>query len=131
MERVFNFRYDDAFMAVIEDWRAQQRPVPSKAEAIRRLVSRGAALDNYLELILEKSITDLVSRGYVAKKDPETYRRLKQVVMDSLDQAARVDLQRAQDHQKETPKTPVRALRESLETPAQDSTAPKQRRYSR
>lgn len=130
MERVFNFRYDDAFMGVIEDWRAQQRPVPSKAEAIRRLVSRGAALDNYLELILEKSITDLVSHGYVAKKDPETYKRLKQVVIDSLDQAARVDLQQVQD-QKETPKTPVRALRESPETPAQDSTAPKQRRYSR
>ena len=130
MEKVFNFRYDDAFMAVIEDWRAQQRPVPSKAEAIRRLVSRGAALDNYLELILENSITDLVSRGYVVKKDPETYKRLKQVVIDSLDQAARVDLQQAQD-QTETPKTPVRVLQESPETPALDNTAPKQQRYSR
>ena len=130
MERVFNFRYDDAFMAVIEDWRAQQRPVPSKAEAIRRLVLRGAALDNYLALILENSITDLVSAGYVAKKDPEIYKRFQQVVVDSLDQAARVDLQRAQD-QKETPKTPVRALQESPETPAQDNIAPKQQRYSR
>ncbi len=130
MERVFNFRYDDAFMAVIEEWRAQQRPVPSKAEAIRRLVLRGAALDNYLALILENSISDLVSAGYGATKNPEIYKRFQQVVIDSLDQAARVDLQQAQDLDADR-KNPVRALQESPETPAQGNTGPKQRRYSR
>ena len=130
MERVFNFRYDDAFMEVIEEWRAQQRPVLSKAEAIRRLAMRGAALDNYLALILEKTITDLSSAGYVLKKDPETYERFQQVVIDSLDQAARLDLQQAQDRETDS-KAPFQALQESLETRAQDSTGPKRRRYSR
>lgn len=130
MERVFNFRYDDAFMAVIEEWRAQQRPVPSKAETIRRLVLRGAALDNYLALILENSISELVSAGYGSTKNPEIYKRFQQVVIDSLDQASRLDLQQAQDRD-EDQKNPSQTLLESLEKRAQGSSGPKQRRYSR
>ncbi len=32
---------DDQFLADIDDWRAQLRPVPSRSEAIRRLVYIG------------------------------------------------------------------------------------------
>lgn len=31
-----------ALLDVVEDWRAQQRPVPNVSEAIRRLIERGA-----------------------------------------------------------------------------------------
>lgn len=34
----FELRTDDAWMKVVDDWRAKQPGVPSRAEAIRRLV---------------------------------------------------------------------------------------------
>ena len=37
--RVFQMRTTDEFLAVVDDWRAAQRPVLSRAEAIHRLVT--------------------------------------------------------------------------------------------
>jgi hypothetical protein len=34
-------RYDDAWLARVEDWRAKQRPIPSLSEAIRTLTDMG------------------------------------------------------------------------------------------
>lgn len=36
--RTFQMRTTDDFLAVLDDWRAAQRPVLSRAEAIHRLV---------------------------------------------------------------------------------------------
>jgi len=37
----FQMRVSPEWLAKIDDWRASQRPVPSRAEAIRRLVEKG------------------------------------------------------------------------------------------
>jgi hypothetical protein len=36
--RTFQMRTNDEFLAALDDWRAAQRPVPSRAAAIHRLV---------------------------------------------------------------------------------------------
>lgn len=33
------FYADDEFMSLVEEWRADQRPVPTKSEALRRLTA--------------------------------------------------------------------------------------------
>jgi hypothetical protein len=37
--RTFQMRTDDGFMEVVDDWRARQRPILSRAEAIHLLVA--------------------------------------------------------------------------------------------
>lgn len=37
-DKLFQMRTSDTFLAKIDDWRTQQRPVPSRAEAVRQLV---------------------------------------------------------------------------------------------
>jgi hypothetical protein len=37
--RIFQMRTDDGFMEAVDDWRARQRPILSRAEAIQRLVA--------------------------------------------------------------------------------------------
>ncbi len=41
--RIFQMRTTDEFLAALDDWRASQRPVLSRAEAIHRLVAYAIA----------------------------------------------------------------------------------------
>ena len=40
-DKVFQMRASEQWLSAIDDWRAKQRPVLSRAEAIRRLVEKG------------------------------------------------------------------------------------------
>ena len=40
-DRVFQMRVSDAFLATIDEWRRQEADLPSRAEAVRRLIERG------------------------------------------------------------------------------------------
>jgi hypothetical protein len=42
-DRPFQMKVNDAFMAQVDDWRKQQPDMPSRAEAIRRMVALVAA----------------------------------------------------------------------------------------
>lgn len=37
-DRVLQMRVDEEFLGLVDDWRGGQRPIPNRAEAIRRLV---------------------------------------------------------------------------------------------
>jgi hypothetical protein len=41
-DRPFQMRVSDEFFRVVDDWRRRQKDLPSRAEAIRRLVELGA-----------------------------------------------------------------------------------------
>ena len=43
LDRPFQMRVSDAWIKLVDDWRAKQPGIPSRAEAIRRLVEK--ALD--------------------------------------------------------------------------------------
>jgi hypothetical protein len=43
--RTFQMRTDDGFMEAVDDWRARQRPILSRAEAIQRLVAMALKSD--------------------------------------------------------------------------------------
>jgi metal-responsive CopG/Arc/MetJ family transcriptional regulator len=43
--RPFNMRVSERFLKQIDDWRRRQDPIPSRAEAIRQLVSQGIKSD--------------------------------------------------------------------------------------
>lgn len=49
----FQMRVSDDWLAVIDDWRAAQRPVLSRAEAIRRLSSLGIGAKPILHDLLD------------------------------------------------------------------------------
>ncbi|MTJ81724.1 MAG: hypothetical protein F8N37_12000 [Telmatospirillum sp.] len=38
--KMFQMRVDDEFLHAIDEWRSQQRPIPPRAEALRRLVDK-------------------------------------------------------------------------------------------
>jgi hypothetical protein len=40
-DRQFQMRVSDSFLESVDDWRRGETPIPSRAEAIRFLVSRG------------------------------------------------------------------------------------------
>lgn len=40
-DRVFQMRVSDAFLATIDEWRRHEADLPSRAEAVRRLIERG------------------------------------------------------------------------------------------
>jgi hypothetical protein len=40
-DRPFQMRVSDEFLRVVDDWRRRQKDLPSRAEAIRRLVELG------------------------------------------------------------------------------------------
>ena len=42
-DKIFQMRATETFLAKIDDWRIQQRPIPSRAEAVRQLVDIGLA----------------------------------------------------------------------------------------
>lgn len=129
--RRFNFRCEDSFLAEIDDWRAKQRPVPSQSEAIRLLARRGAALENYLAVILKNSLRDLISAGVFSDPaEPEIYTRFQSVVAQSLDHAARLH-QLDRETRSEPPSDDANDHNEALEKLVQDKFAPKLRQYSR
>jgi hypothetical protein len=41
-DRLFQMRIDAEFLRVLDDWRSGERPIPSRAEAIRRLILAAA-----------------------------------------------------------------------------------------
>jgi len=43
--RPFQFRYHDEWMTRVDNWRRKQKEIPSRAEAIRRLVEIGLAAE--------------------------------------------------------------------------------------
>jgi hypothetical protein len=43
-DRPFQMRVSEAFLRTVDDWRRRQKDLPSRAEAIRRLVELGARL---------------------------------------------------------------------------------------
>jgi len=45
-DRVFQMRVSEQFLRMVDDWRRQQIDLPSRAEAIRRLVELGAKTKN-------------------------------------------------------------------------------------
>lgn len=42
-DRLFQMRVNDEFLAIVDEWRAKQRPILSRSEAIRRLVEQALA----------------------------------------------------------------------------------------
>lgn len=50
-DKVLQMRVSEDWLAIIDDWRAAQRPVPSRAEAIRRLVEFALAAEPLAELM--------------------------------------------------------------------------------
>lgn len=48
----FEMRATKSWVEAVDDWRAAQRPMPSRAEAIRRLVEKGLLVDGDTELRL-------------------------------------------------------------------------------
>ena len=45
MTRLFQMRVDDAFLEAVDDWRREQKDLPSRSEAIRRLVAMALKSD--------------------------------------------------------------------------------------
>lgn len=41
LDKPYQIRLSDDFWREVDDWRAEQRPVPTRAEALRRLVESG------------------------------------------------------------------------------------------
>jgi hypothetical protein len=124
--RRLEIRCSEEFLAGIDDWRASQRPVPSLAAAIRKLALRGAAVDEYLHVILKTSVEDLIRSGlFESEMVPETYARWKRVVAQSLDQAAKA----SGDLREGAPdRAALNAGAPAPETPAPYRFAPKRRR---
>lgn len=42
-DKVFQMRVSEDFLRLLDDWRRKQADLPSRAEAVRRLVERGIA----------------------------------------------------------------------------------------
>jgi len=87
----FSIRHDGAFMADIEGWRSKQRPIPSRAEAMRLLVYRGLAVEDYLGVVLRQSANSLAEAGVIGPEaKPEIYERFQRFIVSNLDLAARL-----------------------------------------
>jgi hypothetical protein len=56
-DKQFQMRVSDAFLESIDDWRRGQSPIPSRAEAIRYLVSRGIVYEHDLTQKHEHDLT--------------------------------------------------------------------------
>lgn len=115
-DRVLQVRCNEAFLANLDEWRATQRPIPSRSEAIRRFAQRGAALDRFLPVILRESAAELLNAGVVSPASAaEIYARWSEVLVQSLDHVA----------------TATGAPDQARETPAPDKSAPTRRRAIR
>lgn len=57
-DRYFQMRVDEAFFALIDQWRRIQNDLPSRAEAVRRLIDLGVKADSQIDR-LEEDITIL------------------------------------------------------------------------
>lgn len=84
----FNFRHDLPFMEAVDNWRAAQRPIVTRAEAIRRLALRGIAAEKYLATILENSLERLWAGGIFGPgADRHNFERFQQFAIQGLDAA--------------------------------------------
>lgn len=131
MRRRFELRCDDAFLAAIDDWRGRQRPILSQAAAIRLLALRGAAADQFLEVVLRETDAALSRMtDHDAEIIAEKYERWKDVVVQSLDHAAQADLP-----SRSSAAAPVAAAAPgpsaAPERRDQDTFAPRRRRVTR
>lgn len=84
----FNFRHDPSFMDAVDNWRASQRPIVTRAEAIRRLALRGIAAEKYLAIILENSLERLWAGGILGPSaDRHNFQRFQEFAIQGLDAA--------------------------------------------
>lgn len=76
----FNMRIDPEFTETLDEWRRHQRGIPSRAEAIRRLVDRGILFD-----ALYEQLRILVADGLMPEQGFLT-------IMDRIGYDARLDM---------------------------------------
>ncbi|MFN0137848.1 MAG: hypothetical protein ACKVS9_17220 [Phycisphaerae bacterium] len=127
----FYVRCDPTFFTIIDDWRRNQSPIPSRARAIRELAMRGASADKYLATILKQTNDRLAQAGLMeAGQSDDWYRRLQAWIVENLDFAARIDsLPPAQGL--EALREDAQAHGEPQETPASSRSERETRRRSR
>jgi len=86
----FEMRCNPALTDAIDQWRGAQRPIPSRAEAIRLLVARAIGAENLLGLVLLESARELIAANQIGPETSlETYERWAHVIRQSLDRVAR------------------------------------------
>ncbi len=86
----FEMRCNRTLTDAIDKWRSGQRPIPSRAEAIRMLVSRAIITENLLGLILFESGRELSAANRIGPETSlEIYERWAQVIRQSLDRIGR------------------------------------------
>lgn len=93
--RKLDIRVSEELIATLDNWRARQRPAPSRSEAARRLIKRGAAFDTELAEALKTAINQLISESLLPPDpDRSLYGRLERLVRPRLDPEALDALQR-------------------------------------
>ena len=55
-DKTFQMRVSEDFLNQIDDWRRKQPDLPSRAEAIRRLVARASEFDELRKLLREEQV---------------------------------------------------------------------------
>lgn len=91
-DKVLVLRHDEDFLDAIEDWRSQQRPMPSRSEAVRSLTMRAIAAENYLAVILEKLLEPLASGGLLSEEgDKSIYPRIQEYVLENIKFASHLE----------------------------------------
>jgi hypothetical protein len=82
-------------LASIDNWRAVERPVPTRSEAMRRLIERGLAQEVMLAAAIHAAVNQLIAEGLLPHEvDRSVARRLTHLTKRRLDPAALDALQR-------------------------------------
>lgn len=88
-------RMPDDLLASLDNWRARERPVPTRSEAARRLLERGLAHDVAVAAALRAAVNQLISEGLLPQEhDRSVHRRLAHLARSRLDPKALDALQR-------------------------------------
>lgn len=88
-------RIPDDLLASLDNWRAQEHPVPTRSEAVRRLLERGLQHDIAVAAALKAVVTQLIAEGLLPQEhDRSVYRRLAHLAQARLDPTALDALQR-------------------------------------
>ena len=91
-DKVLVLRHDEDFLDEIENWRAAQRPMPSRSEAVRTLTMRAIATEKYLSVILENLIAPMASAGLLdIEGDKSIYPRIQDFVLENVKFAAHLE----------------------------------------
>jgi len=91
-DKVLVLRHNEQFRDAIEDWCAEQRPVPSRSEAIRTLTMRAIAAEKYLATILENILEPMAKAELFSEgADDSIYLRLQDFVLENVKFAAHLD----------------------------------------